>query len=375
MKIYLAGPIFGEAQLEYNERILTMLEDAGHSVFLPQRDGIENIRPGDEPGIETEADAKNELFRFNRERVLEAELVIVSLDGQVPDVGIGTELGLAHENDVPIIGIRTHAPNSVSKDVETELNPMLYGSLDRLVIDSDNLLDAVESVRREREPSPEDVNAVIFDMDGVIVDSERHWGDLEEGYIFLEAVDSDAVTAAEIAGMNVNDVYDYLDEKYGTVVNRQRFLGLYDEAAEELYTEKAELLPGFAALVEELRERDLEVAVASSSPPHWIQMVLDEHELEQSFDEIVSAEHIDGHSKPDPDIYLHTASLLGVEPEECVAIEDSSHGVQAAKAAGMRCIGYRTPANRNQDLSRSDVVIEGPERLVEEFRSYGGGEA
>ncbi|NEU59108.1 nucleoside 2-deoxyribosyltransferase [Halorussus sp. MSC15.2] len=145
MHIYFAGPIFGEAQLQFNEKILEMIEAEGHDVFLPQRDGIENLQPGDEPHIETVEDAKNELFRFNREKVLEADLMMIILDGQIPDVGIGTELGLAHEHDIPIIGLKTHAPNSVSKDIVGELNPMLFGSLSELTTSPEEFVGAIEN--------------------------------------------------------------------------------------------------------------------------------------------------------------------------------------------------------------------------------------
>ena len=211
------------------------------------------------------------------------------------------------------------------------------------------------------------MKAVIFDMDGVVVDSERHWGAIEEAEIFAEAVGPDRLSASEIAGMNVSDVYAYLDEKFGTKVTESAFVDLYDEAAEEVYTRRAALMDGFEAVVEDARRRGQAVALASSSPRRWIDLALERHDLHDAFALVVSAEDIDGASKPAPDIYRHTADLLGVEPDECIAVEDSKHGVDAAKGAGTYCIGYRTAANRNQDLSRADVIVEGPGELADQL--------
>ena len=209
------------------------------------------------------------------------------------------------------------------------------------------------------------MKAVIFDMDGVVVDSERYWATVEEDHIFEEAVGADRLSAAEIAGMNVEDVYDYLDEQYGTTVSERAFVDLYDEAAETVYTERAALMDGFEGIVDDIRRRGQRVALASSSPRRWIDLVRDRFALADAFDVVVSAEDIEGQSKPAPAIYRHTADLLDVEPDECIAVEDSKHGVDAAKEAGMYCVGFRTAANRDQDLSRADVIVETPRELAD----------
>ena len=96
---------------------------------------------------------------------------------------------------------------------------------------------------------------------------------------------------------------------------------------------------------------------------------MDRFDIQDAFDEIVSAEQIAGDGKPAPDIYLHTASLLAVAPRECVAIEDSTHGVQAAKAADMYCIGFRGTGDEQQDLSAADTIAESPNELRRQLLS------
>ncbi|MFC7154703.1 HAD family hydrolase [Halomarina halobia] len=209
------------------------------------------------------------------------------------------------------------------------------------------------------------MDAVCFDMDGVIVDSERHWAPLENERILPRAVESGTVTASDITGMNVADLHAHLAEEYGTTMSEAAFVALYDEAAEELYTERVALIEGFEPLCERLGERGAALSIVSSSPRRWIRFVLDRFDLRGAFDAVVSAEDVDGPSKPAPDVYERAAARLDAAPERCVAVEDSAHGVAAATAAGMYCVGYRTDANESQDLSAADAIAAGPAALRE----------
>lgn len=204
--------------------------------------------------------------------------------------------------------------------------------------------------------------AVIFDMDGVIVDSERYWSAVQED-ILDEAVDTDAITPDDVRGMNVMDQYDHITEEYTVTVSRDGYFDMYDEKAEAVYTEKADLMSGFKDIISQLQEDGVPVALASSSFRHWIQMVLERFDLTDAFTVIASADDIDGRSKPAPDIYLYTAEQMDVDPSECIVVEDSAHGITAARNAGMRCVGFRTEQNQGQDLSHADTIVDGAEEL------------
>lgn len=208
--------------------------------------------------------------------------------------------------------------------------------------------------------------AVIFDMDGVIVDSERYWEENSEE-VLADAVASDDISFSDVQGMNVADQYDHLEEHFSVSITKEEYVNRYDEKAEQIYTENVELLPGFEAVTASLLEDGVPVALASSSFRDWIQMVLDRFDLVDIFQVVVSVEDIDGRSKPAPDIYIYTAERLGADPEECVVVEDSAHGVTAAKEAGMQCVGFRTDLNQDQDLSHADTIVEGAGELREFF--------
>ena len=108
-----------------------------------------------------------------------------------------------------------------------------------------------------------------------------------------------------------------------------------------------------------MRSAATPVALASSSPANWIDIVLDRFDLRESFDAVVSADVLDGkRGKPEPDIYLLTASRLREDPKRCIVIEDSKNGILSARAAGMYCIGFRNGFNQEQDLSAANMLID-----------------
>lgn len=206
------------------------------------------------------------------------------------------------------------------------------------------------------------MNAVIFDMDGVIVQSEEHWRPAMKRILERAAGDHD-VDPATLVGVNVYDQYDLLREEYDLAVTRDEYFQLYDEEAATVLGEQAELTDGFGDLLSAVRERGLRVGLATSSFPNWVDMVMDRFDLADGFDVIVTASDIDGPGKPEPDIYEHTAERLGVAPAESVVVEDSTSGVRGASRAGAFTIGYRPAGGSDQDHSAADAVAEGPAEL------------
>jgi HAD superfamily hydrolase (TIGR01509 family) len=202
------------------------------------------------------------------------------------------------------------------------------------------------------------MQAFIFDMDGVIVDSELHWKK-PEGY-FLRSLAPSWTDADQtrIIGLSLNNVYRLLATEYGVTHSKEEFLGVYMAMARQIYGEHSSLIPGFRELLAELHRRGTPVALASSSTRPWIEIVLDRFDLHSDFQAVVSADELaGGEGKPSPAIYLHTARKLGVDPAGCVVMEDSHNGVLSAQRAGMYCIGFRNGFNDDQDISTADVLV------------------
>lgn len=203
-------------------------------------------------------------------------------------------------------------------------------------------------------------NGVCFDMDGVLVDSERYWAKQEREEIFPATLEA-AISPEDVAGMNVADLYDHLEQEHGTRVSKDEFIARYDEVAREVYRKKVSLLPGAHALLAALRD-DRQVALVSSSPERWIAHVLERFGL--AFDAVVSADHVE-QGKPAPGVYERAAEAIDVATRDCVAVEDSNHGVDAARTAGMATIGF----SRRGDPPDADRCISDADELRAALRA------
>jgi beta-phosphoglucomutase family hydrolase len=204
-------------------------------------------------------------------------------------------------------------------------------------------------------PSP---SAVIFDMDGVLVDTEP---------LHIE------VNLSLLAELGINFPKERILEYVGISAPRfwQEIKQEFDlpQSAEELIaTERARLLahiakvkaippiPGIRELLDELSARNVPLAVASSSAMEAIIALLTKSDVLDFFPVLVSGQDL-SRGKPAPDIFLLAAEKLGARPDDCLVIEDSSPGVAGAKAAGMQCVGFVNKNSGNQDLSRADLIV------------------
>jgi HAD superfamily hydrolase (TIGR01509 family) len=121
-------------------------------------------------------------------------------------------------------------------------------------------------------------------------------------------------------------------------------------------------VPYVKELIQNLYQNNIKLAIASSSPMSAIRNTAITQGLTEYFDEYVSGTELKN-SKPAPDIFLKASNMLGVDPSECLVIEDSEHGVAAAKAANMTCVGFYNPNSGNQNLSKADIIVEGFEEI------------
>ncbi|MFK3939470.1 HAD family hydrolase [Alkalihalobacillus sp. NPDC078783] len=202
------------------------------------------------------------------------------------------------------------------------------------------------------------MKAFIFDMDGVIIDSEPHHIEVEIATAKRYGATITEDDLAEYTGMVSADMWDQVKKKHG-------LSGEVHEIHAHAHTEKlkrlkeSDLTPikGIPELMQKLSERNIPMAVASSSPRAYIEAVLQKFNIEDHFTSVISGEEVD-QGKPAPDIYLETASVLGIDPKHCVVLEDSHNGARAAKAAGMTCIGYAAPDAGDQDLTITDTIVQ-----------------
>ena len=201
------------------------------------------------------------------------------------------------------------------------------------------------------------VTAVVFDLDGVLVDSEQLWDRArrelveERGGVWRE----DATRA--MMGMSSRAWSRYLHDELPVDLEPAEISAAVVAKLEQLYREQLPLLSGARAAVLALAQR-WPLGLASSANREVIDLVLELAELEDSFAATVSSEEVP-RGKPAPDVYLEAARRLGVAPTDCAAVEDSTNGLRAAAAAGMRIIALPNRAfpPAEDALQLADVVI------------------
>lgn len=200
--------------------------------------------------------------------------------------------------------------------------------------------------------------AVLFDMDGVTVETAALWRRIEREQILPEVTTGD-VPVSSIRAKSTGDMYAQLaaEDEVTLTVTREEFSEVFDEWADIVYRERATLLPQYRELIEDIKTTETPVGLVSASRREWVEMVLDRFELDGLYDVIVTASDVAGPSKPNPDIYRYAAGELAVPPQRCLAVEDSTHGVQAATNAGMHCIALRGDGNDSVNLTHADEVV------------------
>jgi len=202
------------------------------------------------------------------------------------------------------------------------------------------------------------IQTVIFDMDGVIIDSEPVYFKIDK-QMFEEL--NIAVSFEEhcsYVGTSSQNMWNAIIMKHGIADQAEELMKKEYSLYLEHLANADDLQPidGVVELINELYANNFKLVLASSSRMDTIDLVLDKFNLAELFMAKVSGFEL-VHSKPHPEIFLKSAQLIKSKPAECIVIEDSKNGVTAAKAAGMKCIGFLNPSSGDQDLSNSDVVI------------------
>lgn len=208
------------------------------------------------------------------------------------------------------------------------------------------------------------IEAVVFDLDGVIVDSERVWDDVRERLVRERDGRWDAGAQAAMMGMSSPEWSRYMHEELGLTESPQEINREVVRRMLERYRAELPLIEGAVAAVRRLAA-SFPLAVASSSNRPLIETVLERAGIAELFAAVVSSEQV-ARGKPAPDVYLEAARRIGVEPERCAAVEDSSAGIRAAHAAGLRVIAIPNPhyPPTAEALALADVLVRAPADLT-----------
>jgi beta-phosphoglucomutase len=214
----------------------------------------------------------------------------------------------------------------------------------------------------------EDCRAFIFDMDGVLVDSENLYKGIEQ-QLFSEVgvvIDHDEHIAYQ--GCSNPVMWNLIKQKHGLPHSLDELVRITEEKVIHYFSSLPfiEPMPGVPDLLAWLRSKGIRVALASSSTIDVINIVLSKSKLRPFFEVIADSTEA-GAGKPDPAIFLLAQRKLGIPKENCVVIEDSTNGIKAALAAGIYCIAFNGPGSEHQDQSAADWRISRFSEIIEEL--------
>ena len=201
------------------------------------------------------------------------------------------------------------------------------------------------------------IEAVVFDLDGILIQTEEIWDEVRERYVRERGGRYDEAAQWAMMGMSSFEWSRFIHEELGVVESPERISADVVELLEARYRERLPLIPGAVEAVERMAARFV-LGLASSSNRPLIDVALELAGLTPLFRATVSSEEV-ARGKPAPDVYLEAARRLGAAPERCAAVEDSHSGIRSAKSAGMLVVAIPNPSYPPDDeaLAQADVVL------------------
>jgi HAD superfamily hydrolase (TIGR01509 family) len=207
--------------------------------------------------------------------------------------------------------------------------------------------------------------AVLFDMDGVIADSEEMWNQIDAATLKLHGVEYKGEHKAQVLGKSFPIALAFYRDTFGIRAEIEELLIQRSDIARDFYAQKIPMFDAVPQVLAELKARGYKIGLATSSVSTLARPFLQRHDIEKFFDELTTGEEVE-HGKPNPDIYLKAAKKIGSEPAQCLVVEDAVAGVQAGKAAGMTVASI--PDARWGDVSMfpelADAVLENLAQLL-----------
>ncbi len=208
------------------------------------------------------------------------------------------------------------------------------------------------------------IKTVIFDMDGVLVDSEYTFLETKTDMLKTAGFPKDVSYQYQFMGTTFEVMWTIMKEEIGLPESISFYINDMNERREVMIARDGiRAIKGAQDLVKRLFEAGFKLAVASSSPKHEIVRAMTELGLVDYFEVLVSGEEV-AHSKPAPDVFLAAAERLGVSAQDAIIIEDTKNGSLAARRAGAYVIGFENPNYPAQDLSNADIIVTDYQELT-----------
>src|SRR5919201_1295091 len=181
------------------------------------------------------------------------------------------------------------------------------------------------------------VSAILFDLDGLLADSEPWWNEIDAKLLAEYGVTYRGEYHQDVVGVSYRLAVEFFKKTFGLSASTEEMMRRRGDIATEFFAVRVGLFPDVKEVLDELRRMKMYLAVATSSVSASALPFLDRHHLTEFFEVIVTGEEVEN-GKPAPDIYLRAAEKLGIRADACLVVEDALAGVAAARAANMRVV-------------------------------------
>lgn len=201
----------------------------------------------------------------------------------------------------------------------------------------------------------ENKKAVIFDLDGTLIDSMWVWCEVDKEYLSSFGIMVPERLHEAIEGMSFSQGATYFKEQFGIEDNVEDICAQWNRMAFQMYVERVPMKPGAYDFVKKIRSMGMKTAIATCNSTQLVESVLKVHGLLGDFDAIVTDDDVP-EGKPNPQIYLEAASRIGIEPSSCLVFEDVAMGILAGKGAGMEVCAVRDAFSEYQWEKKTELA-------------------
>lgn len=210
------------------------------------------------------------------------------------------------------------------------------------------------------------IKAVLFDLDGTLVESMSMWGDIDVDYLKKFHIPVPEGLQKAIEGLSMYQTAVYFKENFAIEDSLEDIMDEWNRMAYQKYTTEIPLKPGVRAFLDVLKSKNIPCGIATSNSRILTEAILKSHQVENYFSVMVTGDEITN-GKPDPEVYLEAARKLGVAPEHCLVFEDIPFGIMAGKRAGMTVCAVEDDYSMNdmeEKIRLADFYIKSYEELL-----------
>ena len=193
------------------------------------------------------------------------------------------------------------------------------------------------------------LTSILFDLDGVLADSEPSWNEIDAAFLRSYGVEYRGEHKDQVLGKSYRLAIEFYREKFALPSEIAQLLPERELIAREFYAKHIPIFPSVPGVLSDLKKHGLKIGLATSSVGELVVPFLKRHEISEFFDAITTGDEVE-RGKPNPDIYLKAAQKVGATPGQCLVVEDALSGITAGKAAGMRVVAIPDPRFMNLSL-------------------------